>query len=402
MRKNINSKTNVIVAGWIGSENMGDEAIFSSLIQSVQNLPIEITAFTINEEKTRQLYNIKTAPFEIFNHPTRFLKAIWDSDLMLVGGGGILQDQTSIFNIWRYLYKAILAKALGKKVMFYAVGAGPINFRINRFLVRLVLNGTDAITVRDSESLILLERLGVKRHLINISFDPAITLTTPDENLMREILKKEVGERNKKKIIGVSLRHWFDTHPFLPVSIAQKLKFKNKGGKEKYNDFISQVANSLDEINKDGEFEILFLPFWHSRDSHVHQDVVNNLKRRSSVHMLSREYTPSQLLGLFTCVDYVLGMRLHSCIFSANVGVPFIALSYTSKVKNFLDELGAGELMVKIDNFKSHELVSKFKVLQNNQKEISEKIIKAASIARQKEDINTNILKSLIIDTQSR
>jgi polysaccharide pyruvyl transferase CsaB len=393
--KDIKSKNiKVLVAGWIGSQNLGDEAIFSSLIQSVQKLPVKITAFSINETETRKMHRINTAPFEILPDTTRFIKAITECDIMLVGGGGILQDQTSVFNVFRYLYKAWLGKLLGKKVMFYAVGAGPVNYKLTKFFVRVVLNQVDAITVRDSQSQKLLEQIGVKKELITLSFDPVISLKPADKIISENIYKNETGDNPGKTVIGICLRHWYDTHPLLPVALAQRLDFKQKDGKDKYEKFVGHIAEAIDNLN-DGRFTFLFIPFWFSRDSKVHQDVIERLKNKANIRSLTKPYRPDELLGLFSKLDYLWAMRLHACIFAARVATPFVALSYTSKVDNFLEELGIPDTKIKLDDLNTPGLLKIFQEVQKNKMLLTRTINSTIKKSQELEDKNFQTFKKI-------
>lgn len=384
----MSKKQKVLVAGWIGSENLGDEAIFSSLVSTLKEFNLEITAFSINEKRTQKIHGVSTAPFDIFPHPLRFLKAISETDIIVIGGGGILQDQTSLFNPMRYLYKAALGLMLGKKVMFYAVGAGPINFSITKSFLKFILNKVHKITVRDTKSKKILEEFGVKPNLISVSFDPAISLKRLDEDETRSLLQNELKINNHKPIIGISVRHWFDTHPLIPVSIAQKLGLRQKNGQEKYLKYISNLAASIDEVNRNHKFEILFIPFWFSRDSKVADDIISKLSNTENIHKLSREYSPSELLALFSRLNFIWAMRLHACIFAATVGVPFVALSYTSKVDNFLKELEMEELSVPIDTMDKTKLIEKFNYIFKNKNNLADKLSRNTLLALEKEKIN--------------
>ncbi len=51
----------IILSGYFGFDNFGDEAILGVLSSKLKNLGYEITAFSTNPQKTSELYGIKTA-----------------------------------------------------------------------------------------------------------------------------------------------------------------------------------------------------------------------------------------------------------------------------------------------------------------------------------------------------
>jgi polysaccharide pyruvyl transferase CsaB len=388
-------KKKVLIAGWVGSENTGDEAILESVRGALATLDVEVRAFSVNEASTRKWHGIETAPFDIYQGPVRFIRAIRWCDVMLVGGGGILQDQTSIFNTPRYLYKAALAKMFRKKVVFYAVGAGPVQYGLTKVLLRLVLNWADGITVRDVQSKQILTRLGIRPELIEVTFDPVISLEPKGSS--KGLLAAEIPNLAGKKVIGVCLRHWYDTHPFLPVSVAQKLHFKQKDGADRYQLFVREVAQAIDQLNATGKYAFLFIPYWYSRDAAVHDDVISMLKNKDNLHRLSKPYRPAELLSIFADLDMVLAMRLHACIYAAAVQTPFVALSYTSKVDNFLSEIDASEQAIPIDSVNAGIIVDKVNHIVQAESNLRKgRANQAIRAARDKESKNLAMVRSVL------
>ena len=60
--------------------------------------------------------------------------------------------------------------------MVYANGIGPVNYKVNRFLTRNVVNQVDLITLREETSCIELESLNITRPNILVTADPAFSL----------------------------------------------------------------------------------------------------------------------------------------------------------------------------------------------------------------------------------
>lgn len=65
------------------------------------------------------------------------------------GGGSLLQDTTSTRSLFYYLSVIRCAELLGKPVMLYANGIGPVHKPANRRRVKRVVERAALVTLRD-------------------------------------------------------------------------------------------------------------------------------------------------------------------------------------------------------------------------------------------------------------
>ena len=100
----------ILITAYIGSDNLGDEAIFESLIHDLTKEHIEITAVSKNTKKTEKL---GVHAVRLFS--PQFFKSLKNADVVMLGGGGILQDETSIYNIPYFIIQILLAQLVRKK-----------------------------------------------------------------------------------------------------------------------------------------------------------------------------------------------------------------------------------------------------------------------------------------------
>ena len=114
--------TKYVVSGYIGFDNFGDEAIAKVLVDRLKHEGAEkITLISSNPEKTAKLYGVEACPM------LKFFDSIKNSDVLVSGGGSLLQDVTSFKSLLYYLGVIYTAIILGKKVEIYSQGIGPIN-----------------------------------------------------------------------------------------------------------------------------------------------------------------------------------------------------------------------------------------------------------------------------------
>ncbi|PJB77877.1 MAG: polysaccharide pyruvyl transferase CsaB, partial [Candidatus Aquicultor secundus] len=163
----------VLISGYYGFGNTGDEAILSAMITSLRSeIPnVDITVSSFHPHETEAGYGVKAIPRSIKD----IRRTLRKSDLFISGGGGLLQDVTSGRSLAYYCLLLILARVERVPVMIYGQGIGPIKRFFSKFLVKLAISGCNVIAVRDEGSKRVLEKIGVRREIV-VTADPALLL----------------------------------------------------------------------------------------------------------------------------------------------------------------------------------------------------------------------------------
>ena len=304
----------LLIAGYHGFGNCGDEAILLAMTTNIRAMApdVDITALSFKPEFTKTEYNVNAV--QRFN-AAEVLKTIRQSDIVLSGGGTLLQDGTSTRSLIYYLAIIKAAKLFKKRVMLYAHGIGPVNGSLNRRLVKSVVNTVDMITLREKLSEEDLRSIGVSKPNIVVTADPAFTLRsiTPDEAV--QIFKNE-GVPLDKQLVGVSVRAWS----------------RALGGEE----YLDRIARVCDNLIKEGK-NVVFVPMEYPKDLDVSRRVAAKMQQRA--YILEKRYNPPQILGIVGELDLMLSMRLHTLIFAAVKNVPMLGIIYDPKVEYYLKEL---------------------------------------------------------------
>ena len=108
-----------------------------------------------------------------YKKPFEILKAIFSNDILISGGGSLLQNKTSNFSLFYYLFIIFLAKLFFKKTIIFAQGIEPIKGFLPKFFTKIILKKCDFITVRDIKSQELLKSWKINSTLVS---DPAYSL----------------------------------------------------------------------------------------------------------------------------------------------------------------------------------------------------------------------------------
>ena len=343
------SVSDVIISGYYGLGNSGDEALLKSIVDDLKsvNPDITITALSGNAQLTKKNYGIKTiGRFDLF----AILREFRSAKLLISGGGTLIQDATSTKSLLYYLGIIRIAQLFKTKVMLYANGIGPIKDK-NIRKVKKVLDKTDVITLRENDSLKEIERCNINGPDIKITADPAFNLRSADKSRVDEILAQFDIPCNKKTII-VSVREWI------------------------YNmeDFNEQMAKSLDDISELGYY-VVFMPMQMSKDYKISVDISNLMKNKSSV--IDRELAVDEMLAVIGRSEMACGMRLHMLIFASVMDVPMVGIVYDPKVRGFMEYMNQKNY-VYLEKFNSEEFTKMFSEINDNLYTIK-KDIKTAS-----------------------
>ncbi|OHB49364.1 MAG: polysaccharide pyruvyl transferase [Planctomycetes bacterium GWF2_41_51] len=362
------------ITGSYGGMNLGDESILETIIDRLrETIPaINITVFSKNPADTLQRQRVDNSIAIRDLVRKEAVDEIKKLDLLIFGGGGIIYDR----DIKIYLREVEIANEVGVPVVVYAISGGPLNDPENRKLVVKHLNLAAAITVRDRQSMKLLEEVGVKKKII-LTADPALLLQPSP--ISEDLIKREGLDQQHRKI-GFSVREPGPAAPDLDIEHYHTL-----------------LANTADFMVARLDADIFFVPLEQKvHDSQQSHRVISRMRHANRATVLKGEYTSSQLLTLIKHFDFCVGMRLHFLIFSAVQGVPFAALPYASKIHGFLQELDipapplkeitAGDLIAYID--KLWDMQGKIK------EKIALKIEELQNRARMTNDIVIDVLKN--------
>jgi polysaccharide pyruvyl transferase CsaB len=272
---------------------------------------IKIIVLSHSPLQTSQTYKVKAINRL---HPIKIIRCLRNVNLFISGGGGLLQDSTGKgWSILYYLGLILVAKIVKVPVMIYAQGIGPINKKINKLLIKWILNKVDLITVRDNHSKKLLNNLGVSVPSIYVNSDSAFLLKKKDIDHIINIYPyiRELIKSDNRPLIGISVR-----------------EDKSDG-----SDLIRIFAQAADYLIENYQAKIIFLPFKFDEDVHISEEILSLMKNQADV--LKKKLEPEELLSVLSRLSLVVGVRLHSIIFSSMANIPFVAFNKLLLIMNW-------------------------------------------------------------------
>ncbi len=326
-----NERESIMICGAYGRGNAGDDAILEAIVQEMRALDPERTICVMSRrpQETRLTYRTGAVyTFNIFSILRRFRHAA----LYINGGGTLMQDVTSTRSIWYYCYTLRAAKKRGCKVMMYGCGIGPINRAGNRKMAAKTIQGSvDRITLRDENSRQELARMGVTRPDIRVSADPTIILDAAPYEVV-SLAMEQSGIDPNGRYIGFGLRNWKGLDAALPaIAAAADYAYEKHGLTPVFVPI--EFPSDLTPAERVGA--LLHCP-WYA------------VRTRQPIEVT---------IGILARMKTVVGIRLHSLMFSAGQGVPVVGMSYDIKVDSFLKYIGSSTCL-QLREVKADELCS--------------------------------------------
>ncbi|MBR5555462.1 polysaccharide pyruvyl transferase CsaB [bacterium] len=285
-----------VLSGYFGFDNFGDDAILAVLTEKLKTLDTDITIFSANPEKTEKDYRVKAVrSFDVKN----VIKTIKNSDILISGGGSLLQDVTSLKSLVYYAGIIFLALLFKKKVLIFAQGIGPLNRKISRFLVINLLKKVSYISVRDEKSLKFLEDYKIIADLVN---DPVYSV--------------QISDVPKNFAVGVQLRDFKTMNIEFLDSLAESLLLNFPS--RKFELFVFQKAY-------DAEVCFQFEKILKAKNPDVDTEIIFYDNRNEIFRRISQ-------------LDYMVAMRFHAIIASLKAGIRVAGINYDVKVEKLAKE----------------------------------------------------------------
>ncbi|HUA09889.1 MAG TPA: polysaccharide pyruvyl transferase CsaB [Candidatus Acidoferrales bacterium] len=296
----------VLLSGYYGFGNLGDEALLDVIVTQMRaRFPAaQIDVLSATPEATAQRYGVEATP----RWSMRSVReAVARADVVLSGGGGLLQTATSARSV--VYYAGILREAirLRRKTMVFAQSIGPLDL-LGRIVVRSFCRGLDRATVRDARSLKLLQSL-LPQTPAEQTADPVFLYDLPVEEI--DLSSEGLGG-----------------DPYAIVSVRKISNLK---------DGQHAIARAVDRLASVHGVRVAFLPLGGASDAEVSTAIIRLCK---SAPMLLPECSLERAAAILRGARVVIGMRLHALILAARFAVPFLAIPYDPKVAALCDDLG--------------------------------------------------------------
>ncbi len=373
--------------GWYGRETTGDKAILASLLHNIAGHSVRILKSTYDVDFSRQTLNEIGAPSVrcVPNDIASFLKALDEVDTVVIGGGPLKESGQML----EWAMRVEIAKSLGKKIMVYGCGIGPLHSAPVRGHVAQILRLADRITLRDAIAVTKAVELGIPADRVTLAADPAMGLPS-----VRFADRKEEPIRTRAPLtIGVSMRR-LSKH-YAPTGKAIEATSQESA-------FHEAIKHTLRSTLQTNEAQIVLVPMAlrHKDDDRlILKQIQTQLGHDPRISVIEQYASPAALLERFRAFDFFVAMRFHSAVFAMLSGVPLVAIDYDSrggKTTGLMEAMGLSEFVLNIAEATPERLWTLVNAGLSQREAIARRIADQLPALRDRERANGITLRELL------
>lgn len=296
----------VLLSGYYGFGNLGDEALLEVIVERARRryASLELDVLSATPDATAAKHGIEATPRWQMRAVRR---AIARADVVVSGGGGLLQSATSLRSLTYYAGILRAAIRAGRKTMIFAQSVGPLD-AFGAMIVRRFCRGVDRATVRDERSRALLA---------------ALLPRTPVERTADPVFLYDLHESVDLASEG------FSAHSGAYAVVCLRTCAGVARG-------VATLVRAVDRLAERHGMPVAFLPLAGKSDAEVSTTVIRACR---TAPVLLPELPLEKAAAIVAGARIVIGMRLHALILAANRAVPFLAVPYDPKVSALAEDL---------------------------------------------------------------
>lgn len=305
----------LLILGYAGCHNLGDDIILRRLIEQWQDKPaprhpaasqsavlparLTLCAAVGDRSEARRLFG----GIELIRRGRvwEVWRALGRADALVLGGGSLLQTCSRHGRLSLFYYLGWMVGARWRACPFHLVanGVGPLRNGLCRRAVKLMLRKAAGISVRDERSRRLLLSMGLSPDRLCRRPDPALLLCPPSEERCRAVAASCLNE-SAKSAKGV-------------VCVVPKSMNEQE---------LDSICLFLERLwQKEGRYPLFF-----SLDRDNDSAVCRHMIARLGIGQWIAASDEETVMCLFSQAEAVISARLHGLILAYVTGTPAIAL----------------------------------------------------------------------------
>jgi colanic acid/amylovoran biosynthesis protein len=277
-------------------------------------------------------------------HPqiTGELRALEEADLIVSMGGGYLNGSSSIdgdLNVFFLLAPLRIGQRQNKCVILAPQSIGKFGTTLQKIFIQRVLKDIPLILAREEKTIHILHDLGLDSNVA-----PAVDSGFLFQPKTKINLRRLIKAGPKDKIVGFTVRQWMDT--------------------DKQTRYETAIAAAADYFIERYGVRVVFIPqvtsaYQQDDDRIASRRVHDKMSHANDAHVITEDLNHLEVKALYNSLDFIVGTRFHSVIFSLTSYVPAIAIEYEHKTSGIMADLGLDKWVLNITTVTAKSLCKK-------------------------------------------
>lgn len=294
-----------------------------------------------------------------------YLRAVEESDLVLISGGHHLTDILSNRGYYKLSANFYIPIALKKKTVLLPQSIGPAHNKGIITSIKYILQNSYSVAYRDKSSEQFIKSLNID---IDSRYVPDLVYSLqPFDNCSRDL-----------KTVGIALYHSYageNREKILPFTI------KN-------------LTLEIDDLLSKG-YSVKIIPM-DSGDEEYSKKIYETLKsdvKKDGFVIADRGSQIMDIVNQFATVSFCLAYKTHSTVFSMICNTPLVAVAYHPKSTEFMKKVGLQDYAINDTDASYENLRKAVSKIEANYDSIREKETLGVSLNR--DEINTYLQEML-------
>ena len=334
----------IALAGWYGSDNLGDEMILSCMAAALRARGVEPVAVSIDPERTAAVHGVEAVAHRSPLDSAALRRSLCGAQAMVLSGG-VVQSETSPWNMWFHMsrlraYRRSVsapsthgpARAV---VAAIGLGAGHLRGAVGRRMAVSEMRRACHVVTRDADSARRLSDWGVPG--VTVGADPVLAgdaalvssraaATRPPPSRSTEPTGLTRPRSDSTDTICVILR---------PPN-RRGIRTAAAKARTSWQPWTAQLARSLDALAEHSGMTLRLLPFQPSQDTPMLVALQHQMRTDAELVTLNID----NVLAEVARSRFVVTMRYHGAIAALLNDQAAVVLDYSPKMRSLAAEGG--------------------------------------------------------------
>lgn len=335
-------------------KKVGDEAQLASILTFFRKrFPgVEVTVFSQLREAVLDLMTQLECPGQVcaLRDLTQVYGQLQQADALVIIGGPFFEDKRQMASLAALIG---MARMMRKPVMTFGATLFGIKTASGRQFYKRLYRQIDVISARDDNAQQVLDDLGTGRKVMPLT-DPRYNLQPAPPERVREILIQE-GLHPDRPYVAITTRH---LHEGMPDWVKEQMGYTPEVAKQSFQ----TLAAFMRVLSTD--YQLVIIPMHPSfqEDKETAGHWFRELP--AGAFLLQARYSPLEVVGIMKGAAGSIQSRVGSTVFSVLAGSPFLAVSYESRMQDWMTANGLGEFCVDWKAVEQPALQESFTALQ--------------------------------------